>query len=64
MIDKNGNESKTIYEAHLLDVNDKLIKALTNSTKKLESVFKNTGSLGCREQAEFNMALLSKLKNT
>jgi len=47
-----------------INAHDELIEALAHSTERLEAVFKNTGSLGCRAQMEFNQELLAKLKAT
>ncbi len=38
-----------------------LVKALEDSSERLECVFKNTGSLGCRAQMEYNQILLTEI---
>lgn len=53
---------KDFYALH--DKNKAFTDALANSTEKLDAVFKNTGSLGCKAQAEFNHALLADNKAT
>jgi hypothetical protein len=51
-------------EAIVIAINhhDELVQTLTHSTERLSALYKNTGSLGCRAQMEFNQLLLSKIE--
>lgn len=42
---------------------DAMLAQLMNSSDQLESIYKNTGSLGAKEQMETNKLLIAKIVN-
>ena len=42
---------------------DAMITQLMNSSDRLEAIYKNTGSLGAKEQMETNKLLIAKIVN-